>query len=515
MMICSISGQQASDPVISPKSGAIFDRKHIESYISTAGTDPISDQPLTVEELIAVKTSVSEVIPPRISSATSIPALLSTFQNEWDALALEVFTLRKQLYKAREELSAALYHHDAAVRVAANAIRERDEAKAALQELAISIGKLEVGETAEAVNNSENGNGKAIAGSIDEIPAEEINQAREVLFSLHKSQKPVFDIAPDAQISVEFIEKKGQPFKKSTASFLDSETKLLLVGTSTGQLAKFAFAGEGDDILTKSTASKGTITAVNFVLVESEPLPIIAYKNKIIIGQNKRTFKNNHSGAILQILVHPKLTNLFITLGEDNVWALHDSIREQSLLYQSPMSDSNIRTGDFHPDGALFAIGNDSKEVKVYGTSTAEQMTVLEPFYTNVIKVKFAPNGYWLLVGSTDGEKSRLDVFDLRKSTLVHNITFEEPLRDFVIDPSSSIVVSLGGSNTIALHKYIKKGKQWKNNYSMESFTNLSTLQAIHLLTNVNDESFKNENEIRFVGVAEDSTVQEFNLSYG
>jgi len=40
---------------------------------------------------------VSTVAQPRPVSAASIPGLLKTFQNEWDAIVLETFTLKKQL----------------------------------------------------------------------------------------------------------------------------------------------------------------------------------------------------------------------------------------------------------------------------------------------------------------------------------------------------------------------------------------------------------------------------------
>ena len=54
-MICSISGEPVKEPVVSPKSGAIFEKKHIINYISTSGTDPITDEPLTEDELITIK----------------------------------------------------------------------------------------------------------------------------------------------------------------------------------------------------------------------------------------------------------------------------------------------------------------------------------------------------------------------------------------------------------------------------------------------------------------------------
>jgi pre-mRNA-processing factor 19 len=108
----------------------------IEQYINEHGTEPNSGDALTSDDLLAIHSS--RIVRPRPPTLTSIPALLATFQNEWDALALETYNLKEQLARTREELATALYQHDAAVRVIARLSRERDEARDALSKVSVT-----------------------------------------------------------------------------------------------------------------------------------------------------------------------------------------------------------------------------------------------------------------------------------------------------------------------------------------------------------------------------------------
>ncbi|KAK9352890.1 Prp19/Pso4-like-domain-containing protein [Lipomyces doorenjongii] len=132
-MICAISGTIPQDPVISPNSGSVFDRNLIEAYIAEHGTDPISGDALSIDNLVSIQTS--KTLAPRTPAQSSIPTLLQSFQNEWDALVLETLTLRQELLKTRQDLSTALYYHDAAVRVVAKLTKERDDALQELEKL--------------------------------------------------------------------------------------------------------------------------------------------------------------------------------------------------------------------------------------------------------------------------------------------------------------------------------------------------------------------------------------------
>lgn len=136
--LCAISGEAPKEPVASSKSGYVFEKRLILAHIAEHHTDPVSGEELSENDLIELK--AQPIVHPRPPKLTSIPALLSAFQTEWDALVLESFTLKQQLAQTRQELSTALYQNDAATRVIARITKERDEARDALASVTVSGG---------------------------------------------------------------------------------------------------------------------------------------------------------------------------------------------------------------------------------------------------------------------------------------------------------------------------------------------------------------------------------------
>jgi len=138
---CSITGELAEVPVISKKSGHVFEKRVIEKYIEANQTDPITNQPLTKNDIVALQGSlkkyltrspslkVNNTTKPRLANAAGVGDLMTMFQSEWDALMQETFQLKQNLENVRQELSHALYQHDAACRVIARLSKERDEAR--------------------------------------------------------------------------------------------------------------------------------------------------------------------------------------------------------------------------------------------------------------------------------------------------------------------------------------------------------------------------------------------------
>ena len=126
-MFCSISNEACVHPVVSKKTGHIFEKELLEKHLKIHNECPITSEPMSMEDVVEIKNNKLPSKPKQLNT-TSIPLLLKTFQNEWDELMLESYQLKKNLNDARQQLSHSMYQYDAAVRVIARLQQERDSA---------------------------------------------------------------------------------------------------------------------------------------------------------------------------------------------------------------------------------------------------------------------------------------------------------------------------------------------------------------------------------------------------
>ncbi len=63
MFFCAISGEPPQDPVISTKSGHIYERRLVQKYITENGTDPVTGEKLEESDLVSVKASAYSPAP--------------------------------------------------------------------------------------------------------------------------------------------------------------------------------------------------------------------------------------------------------------------------------------------------------------------------------------------------------------------------------------------------------------------------------------------------------------------
>lgn len=185
-MFCSISGNVPEQPVVAAKSGLLFERRLVEKFVRETGKCPITSEPLALDELLPVK--CSKTVKPRALPSTSVPGLLSTFHDEWDALMLETHTLRQGLHTVRQELSHALYQHDAACRVIARLMRERDDALAALEDAKAAV-QAEQAATSKRGAEGEEGAGGAKRPKVAGIPESILQELMDINATLSKGRK--------------------------------------------------------------------------------------------------------------------------------------------------------------------------------------------------------------------------------------------------------------------------------------------------------------------------------------
>lgn len=53
--ICSLTQQPATSPVVSTKSGHIFEKSAIEQHLETESKCPVTNEPLTKDDLVPLK----------------------------------------------------------------------------------------------------------------------------------------------------------------------------------------------------------------------------------------------------------------------------------------------------------------------------------------------------------------------------------------------------------------------------------------------------------------------------
>ena len=106
LMFCAISGVVPTSPVVSAKSGHLFEKRLVLEQLEQSGnTCPVTGQDLTPADLVEVRVAAAGAAAPR-SRATSVPGMLDAFRAEWDATVLEAHALRGQLLDVKQQLSS-------------------------------------------------------------------------------------------------------------------------------------------------------------------------------------------------------------------------------------------------------------------------------------------------------------------------------------------------------------------------------------------------------------------------
>ncbi|KAF1989973.1 WD40 repeat-like protein [Aulographum hederae CBS 113979] len=437
-MLCAISGETPQEPVASRKSGTVYEKRLIEAYISENGTDPVNGEDLTVEDLLPLSTP--RAIRARPPTVASIPNLLTTFQSEWDSIAMETFALQQNLSKTKQELSAALYQCDAMRRVIQKLQQERDEAKDALSKI--------------TVGTAQNGHGDAMEIEGAELP----EPIAEVVANTHKNlsstrrKRPV----PEGWATPDVIEALAPTFSSEP---LYPGSKCLAVDES-GEVALFGGSEGIASILSIADQKEmGTIkcnSAITAAVWSKQRAIVATAAGEVKVFETGAEIANlgSHAGAVTGLSLHASGT-LLASVGVDKSYKVYD-LTAMKMLVQN-YTESEITCGGFHPDGHLFAAGGKSGNITIFDVASG---TMAAEFQAEgaLHAMSFSENGTWLAtISKGDGTVS---VWDLRKSVILKTIDVGGELEGLQWDYTGKYL-AVAGPECVAVQMYDKSSKSW------------------------------------------------------
>ncbi|GMG19637.1 unnamed protein product [Ambrosiozyma monospora] len=518
MFICSISGQETQSPVLSPSSHRIYDKQQLIKYIQLNNSDPITNQPLSESDLIEIQptpipssstttTSTSTTIIPKEPKTTSIPSLLTQFQNEWDATALELFQLRKQVGTLKQDLSLSLYKQDAAVKVAIGAMDECKNWKTQVEQLTSKVG---LGEADTVIGGGGSGAARTAFG---EDVGELLVKKHEELFRFHKEHKVKFpfDLKKDVKFDVLIDEQlvKLLPLGSSVENgtlvrglINQTATKIALV-TTTGTVSIISLQN-GETLYSYQSSS------TSFTNTDPSVSTSIEWLNNdsiVFISDNGIRFSSTEfiiptTPTQTKIIQHPALSNVTLEITHSGIRLVdythclinpvHDfpssssssSSEEEKEEEQEEKDHDKPPVAAIHPDGLLLATTITSTTVGVFNLSKPhnenKELEIIKPDSDSVAdeatvtNLYFSKNGYSLLIEwtnpttnpttetetkttSSQTNKSQLWFYDLRKSNYTESALDLASAGSSITMNSSATVMVVGNE----WFKYLKKSKVW------------------------------------------------------
>jgi pre-mRNA-processing factor 19 len=444
MLKCELSGQEPPEHPVITRTGHVFEKRLIEKHLETSDKCPISGEPLSVQELIEIK--VGPIVRPRPAKATSIPSMLNLFQNEWDAVMLECFSLREQLHAVRQELAHALYQQDAACRVIARLVKERDEAR---RQLATAQGQPS---TTEAKAQQEDAMEVEAGKGLNEQILQRLTSHSKKLTSERKKR-----VIPKETATLDSIKKYRQVSSHSVHSAskpgvlcLDmhpTRQELVLTGGVDKNVVLFNRAEEK----VVCTLSGHTKRVSDVVFHPQQDVLLSASHDKTVriwtsSSADVTKFSSthcirNHEGEVSSVTLHP-IGDYFVSASLDSSWAFVDLQTARTLAQVRADEPDAIQTAQFHPDGMILATGTSEARIKVWDMKSLANVASFEGHKGKVTGISFSENGYFM---ASTADDSMVKLWDLRKLKLFQTINLEPAHTTCVSFDFSGSYLAVGG----------------------------------------------------------------------
>ncbi|KAI6224956.1 Pre-mRNA-processing factor 19 [Aphelenchoides besseyi] len=474
--VCAISGTDAECPVVSAASGEIFEKRLIVKYIEENGSDPVNGKVLKETDLIEIKRDESTRATLRPLQTASIPVLLKTLQDEWDACMLNSFTLRQELQAAREELSHALYQNDAACRVINRLSLELQSARSAMAKIPQHRVSQEQATSKDVKPTDDNDMDTSEDTSLPGLNEEAIQKIQQKGTQLSSERKQRGKKLPegfptDDQIA-QYKETANHSGIHSISTpgirCMDLQERLVLTGGVDKTLQLFNLDSEELE-----ATFKGHRKAVTSCVFHPNLETVISGSNDSTVKiwskgqeQAKHTI-TIHSAPISSVSLHPTGDYVF-SFSEDSHWSFIDLLSGRPLVKNR--ENSPITCGQSHPDGLIFGVGTRDSIIKIWDLREEVNVANFPGHRGQICALSFSENGYHLATGAEDGE---VNIWDLRKLSNVKTFPIGDEnaeISSLRFDPSGAYIAAAAANVIQILHV-----KTWKVLNTFENHTSAVT----------------------------------------
>jgi len=403
--------------------------------------------------------NTNEILPPRTANQNSIPALLTTLGSEYDSLVLELFDTRKALEETRKELSHALYQNDAAVRVIARVVMERDMARRDLANASVSVNVGVSTTTAESGSKR-----KRVEEPTDTTTAAAATTAPATT-----------DVTPDAASNggiPDTIKKELKDKWTSLSSSRKANTKATEGYATPDDISSFsaqkksyhktsakgivAMVGDGNassngHIITSSTDKNMTIydwkeekvlshvsakvvaggvellhcVGDTVAMVGTDGDVKVYLNDKVIVPDEKVELKD-----VVGIKVHPTGKHVFVaeSSGLIHLFEIDDDVMVEAAVWNGVEEEGSCTAIGLHPDGLILAIGRKDGKIGLWDLNTEKLATTLgesgaSESASPVTTIGFSEKGVHLAAVDAEGT---IAVWDLRKQKSITSICVPE-----------------------------------------------------------------------------------------
>ncbi|KAA6402107.1 MAG: putative ubiquitin-protein ligase, PUB59 [Streblomastix strix] len=363
------------------------------------------------------------------TSDSSISSVITKLQSECDAMHLQISGGKKQLEETQKELAMSLYQIDAAKRVVARLLAERDTAIKTLQELKSSDIGREIAIPKQTLRSS-----------LNEEASSLITEKYSGLSKSRKEKKiPEWAKQKDRKYEYQYISKfTGDPSYgyRISALALSTDGEIIGSGRKNGNISLFQKDKKEPIINLEGHSMKindvSFVKNMNSLISGSDDQTIRMWKNlEDEEGSQSILFEKVHESAIVSAQTHP-VSTLAISASKDGTWVVYDidaagqprAISSVSSTAQSSSSSSLTFSGripferaNIHPDGILLGTANANGHISIWDLKAGTLVADFDAIGDKLNKspcttLIFSENGF--NIASVIG--GQLRVWDLRHS---------------------------------------------------------------------------------------------------